>query len=75
MSKKRRCRPVSGSMSKNARAPLRVGPVRVRVVGRHVVGDDVEHDAQPGRARGRGQRAEALLAAERVRQPPRVDTS
>ena len=29
-------------------AQLRVAPVAVGVVGRHVVGDDVEHHAQPG---------------------------
>ncbi len=73
MSKKRRWRPVVGVEVEEPRAPLRVGPVRVRVVGRHVVRDDVEHDAQPRRARGGGQRAEALLAAERVREPRRVD--
>ena len=51
---------------------LGVGPVRVRVVGRHVVGHDVEHDPEPGLARRGRERAEPLLAAERVRQPRRV---
>ena len=67
MSKKRRWRPVTGSMSKNFAPQLLVGPVAVGVVGRHVVGHDVEHDPEPGRARRAGQRAELLLAAERVR--------
>ena len=54
-------------------AQLRVGPVAVGIVDRHVVGDDVEHDAQPGLVGRVGQRPELLLAAEVVGEPRRVD--
>ena len=50
MSKKRRWRPVSWSRSKNFSRSAGSRPVAVRVVGRHVVGHDVEHDPQPGLA-------------------------
>ena len=52
MSKKRRWRPGLRVDVEELRAQLRVGPVAVGVVGRHVVRDDVEHDPQPGLARG-----------------------
>ena len=54
-------------------AQRRVGPVAVRLVGRHVVGDDVEHDPHAGVARRRRQRAELVLSAERLGEPARVD--
>ena len=41
-----------------------IGPETVAVVGGHVVGDEVEHDAQPGGVGGVGQRAEGRFAAE-----------
>ncbi len=56
-----------------ARAPLGVAPVRVRVVGRHVVRDDVEHDPEARVARRGRERAQAGLAAQRVGDPGRVD--
>ena len=75
MSKKRRWRPVTGSTSKNLRAQLRVGPAAVLVVGGHVVRHDVEHDPEPGAVRGVDERAELLLAAERLREPAGSTTS
>ena len=51
---------------------LRIRPVGVRVVRGHVVRDDVQDDAQPGLVRGRGERTEPRLAAERVRDARRV---
>ena len=71
-SKKRRCEPVRQSRSKNLRAPERVAPERVLVRGGHVVRDDVEHDAEPGRAPP-AERAELVLAPERLRDARRVD--
>ena len=50
-----------------------VAPVRVGVVGRHVVRDDVEHDAQAGGARVRGQRVERVRAPQFLRDAGRVD--
>src|SRR3954447_15323801 len=46
------------------RAQLRVAPVAVGLVRRHVVGDDVEHDPEAGLAGGGDERAELRLAAE-----------
>ena len=54
-------------------AQLRVGPVAVGVVDRHVVGDDVEHDPHPGLVDRVGQRPELVGAAEVVGQPSRID--
>ncbi len=51
------------------RAPERVAPEGVLVTRRHVVRDDVQHDAEPGRA----ELAELLLAAEILRDPRRID--
>ena len=52
---------------------LRVAPVAVRVVGRHVVGDDVEDHPEPGVAGGARQRLELALAAELLGDRGRVD--
>jgi hypothetical protein len=51
----------------------RVGPVAVRVVGRHVVGHDVEDQPDADAARGGGQRVELALAAELVRELAGID--
>ena len=51
MSKKRRWRPVVRVDVEDPRAALGVAPTSgLLVVGGHVVGDDVEHDPEPGRA-------------------------
>ena len=55
------------------RPQLWVGPVPVGVVGGHVVGDDVQDHPHPGVTGGSAQPPELLFAAERIRQPPRVD--
>ena len=55
------------------RAPERVAPERILVRRRHVVRDDVEHDAEPGLARGRRERTELVLAAEVLRDARRID--
>ena len=52
---------------------LRVGPVAVGVVGGHVVGHHVEHDAHARLACGLGEGGERLLAPEVDRQAPGVD--
>ena len=49
-----------------ALAQLRIGPEAVAVVGGHVVGDHVEHQAQAGAVRGLRQRPQLVLAAELV---------
>jgi hypothetical protein len=53
-------------------AQLRVGPPAVRVVRRHVVRHDVEHDPEAGAASRFHQRPELLLAAEGVGDAARV---
>ncbi len=50
------------------RAQLRIGPVAVRLVGRHVVRDDVEDHAEPGLR----ELPELLLAAQLLGDPARV---
>ena len=72
-SKKRRCRPVAGSMSKNVVRELRVRPEGVLVRRRHVVRDDVEDHAEPGGMRRIAERAKLLLAAEIVGDARRID--
>jgi hypothetical protein len=54
-------------------AQRRVGPVPVGRVGRHVVRDDVEDQAEAVLVRGGGERAQALLPAQRIADPARVD--
>ena len=74
MSKKRRWQPVSAVDVEEARAQLRVAPERVLVVGRHVVRDDVEHDAEPA-ARASQSARNACLAAELVARSVRGSTT
>ncbi len=67
MSKKRRYQPDAGSQSKNFARNVEVAPERVLLVGgRHVVRDDVQHDAETGLAGSAAERAELSLAAEVV---------
>ena len=55
------------------RPPERVAPERVLVRRRHVVRNDVEHNAQPFATRLAAELAERLLASERLRDPRRID--
>jgi hypothetical protein len=55
------------------RPQRRIGPVAVRVVGRHVVGHHVEDQAQPVALGGGGQRVELALAAELLGEARGID--
>ena len=73
MSKKRRVLAGDRVDVEEPLAQLRIGPVAVGLVDRHVVGDDVEDDAHPGLVDRVRQRPEPIGPAQVVRQPRRVD--
>ena len=49
------------------------GVLGLRLADRHVVGDDVDDEAHPGRVRGRDQAREGRLPAEVLVEPGMVD--